>query len=176
METFALFAVCTSLVWVVYWAILRPTLMSTTTDELAALKIRMDWAIIEGAQGAQSELARQLDYVLINGVGMAHFITFGQLVTVSYINRKSLSLQREELRRKFEESPAWLRDMQNVCARTFVKAALLNSPFWWPFLPFILFSTLLSNQASAWWQDVQYASSDVLRKNAGAQNMMIPTC
>ncbi len=116
-----------TLLWLVYWGLLRSALLNVVKDDLDALRSRVDWAIIEGREGSQSEACHQLEFVLRHSQ-LIWFVSFSQFVVSMWIKRREIAALRAERSRLFNESPAWIRETQKNCAWLFIRAALLNSP------------------------------------------------
>jgi hypothetical protein len=139
---------------------LRAVLLDIVKDELDRLRTRVDWAIIEGREGSQSKACHQFEFVLQHP-NIIWFVSFSHLLFGVWIKRREIAAQREERAKMFSESPPWIREVQANCAWLFMRAALLNSPVWWPFIPLLLFASQLSGKAYRWWNDIQYCATRV---------------
>ena len=157
-----------SVLWVIYWAIVRPCLLAVVEDDLDCLRATVDWAIIEGKDGSDSEAAYALDSALSEKHPLNH-ISFSQLLFSSYVNRHEMKAFREKQRRIFANSPEWIREARFRHGWIAVRATLLNSPAWWLFIPLMLFATHLSIKAFNWWNDVQNNAADSGRSKIQVQ-------
>lgn len=122
--------------WLAYWVIVRPVLINSVIDSARKLASDLDWKIIEGFQGSQSESALSLENTL-KGYTALRFISLSHVIYYMAIKKQVTLVQVTKEKELLEKSPDWLKEMHQEHARLTVKALILNSPTWWPMLSFV---------------------------------------
>ncbi|HUA68900.1 MAG TPA: hypothetical protein VMA13_10175 [Candidatus Saccharimonadales bacterium] len=143
--------------WLCYWALVRTVVLDSVVDELSRMKANLDWAIINGTAGSQSEAAQ----ILANGLELPssiRWISIGKAVQCNLFNRAEIAAAGAKEQKIFECSPLWIREMWERQTIISVKAALANSPAWWIPLSVILLVCFFSKQVENWWRDTERAT------------------
>ncbi len=159
METFAFFLIALGILWSFYWAVMRPVLLETVKDGFSYLRAEMDWNIINGMEGSQSEAAIALDADLNSCVDSVQ-LSLGQLLWVGWFQRKQIEARADQRNKVYNDSPAWIRDTRVKLIWLSTKAMLINSPAWWVLLPIISLAAYQSLRVCQWWNNVQSEAVD----------------
>jgi hypothetical protein len=155
-----------TLLWLIYWAIVRQSILDAVEDDLAHLRNRVEWFIIDGAPESQSKSAQ----ILVSEIdcdGFIRWLSFSQIAVDLICNRKRIKIDAAKEKRIFEASPQWIREARNINTALTLKAALANSPTWWIPLPAILLGAMFSWQISDWWNDVESSASKLRSEHFG---------
>jgi hypothetical protein len=135
-----------------YWSVVRQSILDSIEDDVAALKNHISWQIIKEAEGSRSPSAQ----CLIDEVEASKFlcwISFSQIVVYLIQNRAKIKAEAEREAAVFAASPKWIKDARMFNSRLTIKAALANSPVWWLPLALILLCGLFSMSVANWWND-----------------------
>ena len=149
-----------TVIWLVYWTVVRPVLLDSVEHELATMRSRVDWAIIEGLPAAQSQPAQRLLADLHEGRG-SRLISLGQVIYIGLRERRTLKIEMAKEREIFANSPAWIKDLKTRNSQLAAKAALLNSPAWWIPIAILLLGAVFSCNVAALWRDAEDAAVKV---------------
>jgi hypothetical protein len=147
-----------TVLWLSYWSLVRPVILDSVEDELIRMKARLDWAIIDGEIGSQSEAAKILEADL-EFPSSIRWISLGIAIKNNLSNRVEIAAINAKEQKIFECSPPWIREMWERQTVVSVKAALANSPAWWLPLSMILLVCFFSRQVESWWNDIERATS-----------------
>jgi hypothetical protein len=143
-----------TVLWLIYWAIIRRSIIDSVEDELGTLRDKVYWNIIDGAAGAQSKAASVLaDDLELNECSF--YISFSVIALGAFKNRSKMRAEFARQKELFDSSPKWIQDANNDNTRLLIKAALANSPTWWVPIAIILFGAVFSKKAMNWWDDIQ---------------------
>lgn len=134
-----------TIAWLFYYTIIRPFLLDSVQDELERMKVEVDWAIIDGMDGAQGPAAQKLRSRLENIHGI-RWVTIGQGVCLYHLRKTQIKAETVMEQQMLERSPKWVRDLNSRHTRVVVKAALANSPTWWVPLAFIFLGSVFSRK------------------------------
>jgi len=156
------FLVITAL-WLCYWSLIRPVVLDSVEDEVVRMKANLDWAIINGEIGSQSEAAKILEGDL-EFPSSIRWISLGIAVRNNLSNRAEIAAINAKEQKIFECSPPWIREMWERKTVVSVKAALANSPAWWIPLSMILLVCFFSRQVQNRWNDIERATSKARRE------------
>lgn len=143
--------------WLCYWTLVRTVVLDSVVDELSRMKSSLDWAIINGEAGSQSEAAQ----ILASGLefpSSIRWISIGKAIQRNFFNRAEIAASGAKDQKIFECSPLWIREMWERQTIISVKAALANSPAWWIPLSIILLVCFFSRQVENWWRDTERAT------------------
>ena len=155
-----------TILWLFYWAVVRQSIVDSVEDDLASLRNKVAWSIINNAPGSGSKSA-QLLLEEVDNNGFTCWISFSQVALYLLKNRSKIKTEAAREMAAFEASPRWIRDAKDLNARLTVKAALANSPVWWIPLPIILLSAVFSKQVMDWWNDAGNTATQLRSSNFG---------
>ena len=159
MTTILLAAFLTATVlWLCYWALVRPVILDAVEVEQCELHSIVDWAIIEGLPESQSKPAQHLAANLENSKS-TRLMSLGAVMFVVFRHRASIRAAAAKEREIFENSPLWIREIQQKSAQSSIKASLANSPAWWLPLAGLLLAAIFSKRIADWLTDAQTAAS-----------------
>ncbi len=147
-----------TVLWLCYWTLVRTVILDSVEDELLRMKSNLDWAIINGEIGSQSEAAKILENDL-EFSGSIRWISMGIAIRNNFFNRAEIAATSAKEEKIFESSAPWIREMRERQTIISVKAALANSPSWWIPLSMILLVCFFSRQVESWWKNIQRATS-----------------
>jgi len=147
-----------TVLWLCYWSLVRPVILDSVENELVRMKASLDWAIINGEIGSQSEAAKILEGDL-EFPSSIRWISLGIAMKNNMSNRVEIAAINAKEQKIFECSPPWIREMWERQTVVSVKAALANSPAWWIPLSIILLVCFFSRQVENWWNDIERATS-----------------
>jgi hypothetical protein len=153
----ALFVVLTVL-WLSYWTLIRTVILDSAVDELHRLKSTVDFAIIEGVAGSQSESVQ----VLSNNLEFPESVrwaSFSSAVFARIFHHAEIKTSSAKEQQMFESSPVWIREIWERELRVSVKAALANAPAWWIPLSVLLLASVFSRTVENWWKETEMATS-----------------
>jgi hypothetical protein len=147
-----------TVLWLCYWTLIRPIILDSVEDELQRMKSNLDWAIINGTAGSQSEaaqiLANDLEYPK-----SIRWISMSQAIITRIFHRSEVTAVGTKECELFESSPPWIREMWAREIRVSVKAALANSPSCWIPLSIVLLISFFSRKVENWWRDTEKTAS-----------------
>ena len=167
MAAFTIAFLALTLLWLMYWTMVRPVILDGVEYELQALKTRVDWSILEGLPDAESRPASELAQELRDSISIRH-ISLGLILCVLIRHRPQMKAKLSKEREVFHECPAWIREIRNRNLELSTKAALVNSPLWWIPISFLLLMAYFSMKISNWWTDAQITASLVRSGHATA--------
>jgi hypothetical protein len=147
-----------TVLWLCYWALVRPVILDSVERELVHMKTNLDWAIINGEIGAQSEAAKILERDLAFPSSI-RWVSLGIVIKSNLHNRVEMAALNSKEQKIFECSPPWIREMWDRHTVISVKAALANSPSWWLPLSMILLVCFFSMKVQDWWNNIERATS-----------------
>jgi hypothetical protein len=147
-----------TVLWLCYWTLVRPVILDSVEDELVRMKANLDWAVINGEIGSQSEAAKILESDL-EFPSSIRWISLGIALKNNWSSRAEIAAINAKEQKIFECSPLWIREMWERQTVVSVKAALANSPTWWIPLSMILLGCFFSRQVQDWWNDIERATS-----------------
>jgi hypothetical protein len=147
-----------TVLWLCYWTLVRPIILDSVVDELVRMKSNLDWAIINGEIGSQTEAAKILENDL-EFPSSIRWISMGIAIKNNLSNRAEIAATNAKEQKIFECSPPWIREMWERQTVISVKAALANSPSWWIPLSIILLVCFFSRQVDGWWRSIEIAAS-----------------
>lgn len=144
-----------TVLWLVYWALVRPVILDGVDQELATMRERVDWAIIEDEPGAQSRAAQRLLSGLHRG---KRFLSLSNIIYFAMRFPAHIKAEIARDREIFADAPKWVIELRNRNAELAVKAALINSPFWWGPIAVLLLLAVLSQKMAARLRDTGEAA------------------
>jgi type II secretory pathway component PulM len=144
----------TTVVWLCYWAIVRPFILDSAQDELRRMRSALDWAIIEDALGARTEAAQMLSKDLEHSDAI-RASSLSPSIVAGLFRRAEVKIEMERERNIYNNCQPWLREMRQRQTQVCVKAALANSPTWWIPLSLILLAGMFSLSIQKWWQETE---------------------
>ena len=151
-----IFAVAT-VVWLCYWAIIRPFILDSAQDELLRMKSTLDWAIIENAVGSKTEAAQRLSKDLEHSDAI-RTISLSPAIVARFLRPAEMKTELVKERAVFNNCQPWIREMRQRETQVCVKAALANSPALWLPLALILLAGVFSLKVQQWWEETETAT------------------
>ena len=154
-----------TVLWLCYWAVVRPVILDSVVNELYSIRDKLEWAIIQGHPDAQT---RATTYLLkkVENPELVRYVSIGAALFISLLSRSETITEVERSRLAFESCPEWIKKLQERHQVLSLKAALANSPFWWvPVAGFLLasvFSVEIQAQIRATAAKIDEVSSDKL--------------
>lgn len=158
MVYFLVSFIALTVLWLTYWTLVRTVILDSAVDELHRLKSRVDFAIIDGVAGSQSEPVQILSKNLQFPESI-RWASFSNAVFSRIFNHAEIKTNAAKEQQIFESSPLWIREIWERELRVSVKAALANAPAWWLPLTVVLFVSVFSRKAENWWKETEMATS-----------------
>lgn len=149
-----------TVLWLTYWALVRPIVLDSVQDEYRRMRAALDWSIIEGLPNAQSLPAKELEKVLADSDSI-RWISLSQAFVAAILKRQEVKALELKEREVFESSPTWIRDMRERDIELTVKAALANSPSWWIPISVLLVAAIFSKQVANRWAEMKIAAKEL---------------
>ena len=149
-----------TVLWLCYWALVRPFILDSVEEELARMQSCLDWAVIEGANGSSSGAAEVLARNL-RGSKSVRWISLGQAVYFRATNQAWIKASAAKEREIFQAAPTWIKDMRRRQAELAIKASLANSPMWWLLIAVVLVGALFSKAVAQLWEDTEVAAVEL---------------
>lgn len=119
---------------------------------------QLEWAMIEGVSGAQSESAQVLQKSL-KLYKTARWISISQVIWTLRSNPAEVKALRVKVGEIFKTAPAWVKDMKHRQEVLAMKSALANSPSWWIPLAAVLLFAFFSKTVEQFWKDTEMATA-----------------
>lgn len=154
---YILFLFC-GVVWATYWTLVRPALLQKVTSDFEQLRSEIDWAIIDGLPQSHSQAAVQLASSLEFSSG-ANSLSLGVIMYFSWSRKAEMRARVASDSGLYASMPTWLKEAHQRDMKLTLKAALLNSPFWWPAIAVVALLTHFSQKVDKWWSDVSFAAT-----------------
>ena len=145
-----------SICWTVYWVLVRPVILERIAADFARLQSQVDWAIIEGTASGHEHTANQLSESLENSYP-ALCLSISMLTYGMLRYRPLIDAQAKRDHEHFQDLPGWLRKAHLEEMQFTTRAALANSPVWWPVIAVVLLVAVFSVKVAKWWADLQSA-------------------
>jgi hypothetical protein len=137
-----------TLVWLVYWLVVRPVLMASVENDLRKLKAELDWAIIEGYPGSSSQAAEVL-LVSLQNLKVFRFLSLSQFFHMAFFHWSKINAESLKKQQVFSKAADWIKGIYDRRQRLSQKAMLINSPAWWlPMAILLLLAVFSLNLAS----------------------------
>jgi hypothetical protein len=149
-----------TLLWLVYWVMIRPIILDSVREEYRRLRTQLDWAIIEGLPNAESLPAKELEKAFARSDSV-RWVSLSPAFFMSISRRQETKALEVKEREIFESSPKWIRDMRERDLELTIKAALANSPLWWFPLSAILVVAVFSKEVSNRWAEMKIAANEI---------------
>ena len=140
--------------WSVYWALVRPVILTRISTAFEKLRSDLEWAIIEGLPEEEMCPARELASRLESS-DVASSLSISVLVYALWRYRRAMHGLEEKERAQLAHFPVWLRETYKTDMALTTAAALANSPLWWPVVATVLLVAFFSNKTAQWWEDIQ---------------------
>lgn len=160
MQTIIWLTVVGIILWLIYWVIVRPTVLDCIQDEFERLKAQVDMAIVRRLPKEQQDVADFLSEAL-ESPEFVRWISFSHIFFLLRFNKEQMKQIRalsEKEKRLLETAPEWMREVKNEASWLAVKATLLNSPTWWIPIMGVLFCAQFSIQIANLWNDAASAA------------------
>jgi hypothetical protein len=150
-----------TLVWLAYLVVVRPVVLDSIEQELAEMRARVDWSIIEGVPSSQSKAVHRL----LQGIHRGRGMSFSEVLYYAIRHSARINAEIAKDIEVFGESPKWIRDMRDRTSELAIKAALINSPAWWGPIALLLFMGAMSVTFAQWRRRTEAAA--IIREQEG---------
>lgn len=161
---FLAFFLIATVLWLCYWALVRPVILDGVEIEQEGLRSAVEWSIIEGLPESQSKPAQHLAYSLEN-TNPTRLMSLGAILFVVARHRTTIKVVAAKEKEIFANCPSWIRDIQQRNAQLSIKATLANSPLWWIPLASLLLAAVFSKRIADWLTDAQTAATKLQSEN-----------
>ncbi len=64
MRVELIFFLAATVCWLGYWLVIREVILQSIEKELRQMRSALDWAVIDGAQGAQTAAAKEMETMI----------------------------------------------------------------------------------------------------------------
>jgi hypothetical protein len=149
-----------TVMWLIYWVLVRPIILDSVQNEYRRMRSELDWSIIHGLPSSQSLPAKELaadlaysDLIRWNSLGQAFLAHFTKRAEIKAAMAKECEI--------FQSSPSWIRAMKERDEELTVKASLANSPLWWFPIAVMLVVAVFSRRVALWWLETKIAAKEL---------------